>query len=54
MSRRHNDANVLVMGAGEVPPEAVPEIVKTWIETPFDGGRHQQRVTKIARIENGE
>jgi ribose 5-phosphate isomerase B len=46
-SRQHNDANVLTLGAGANPPEAVEAMVKTWLETPFEGGRHQRRVDKI-------
>jgi ribose 5-phosphate isomerase B len=46
-SRQHNDANVLTLGAGANPPELVEEMVQTWLETPFEGGRHQRRVDKI-------
>jgi ribose 5-phosphate isomerase B len=46
-SRQHNDANVLTLGAGTNPPEKVEEMVLTWLETPFEGGRHQRRVDKI-------
>lgn len=50
-SRRHNDANILVLG-GRVLTEAVAlSIVETWMNTPFDGGRHQDRVDKIHAIE---
>lgn len=48
-SRQHNDANVLTLGAGANPPEMVEEMVRTWLETPFEGGRHQRRVDKIER-----
>lgn len=48
-SRQHNDANVLTLGAGTNPPEVVEVMVKTWLETPFEGGRHQRRVDKIER-----
>ena len=44
MSRRHNDANVLVMGGRVIGETLAREIVKTWLETPFEGGRHQQRI----------
>jgi ribose 5-phosphate isomerase B len=44
MSRRHNDANVLVMGGRVVGDVLALEIVKTWLETPFEGGRHQKRL----------
>lgn len=46
-SRQHNDANVLTLGAGANPPEVVEDMVRTWLETPFEGGRHQRRVDKI-------
>lgn len=46
-SRQHNDANVLTLGATANPPETVERMVKTWLETPFEGGRHQRRVDKI-------
>jgi len=46
-SRQHNDANVLTLGAGANPPQVVEDMVRTWLETPFEGGRHQRRVDKI-------
>ena len=53
MSREHNDANVLAMGGRIVAPGLADEIVKLWLETPFEGGRHQRRIEQIAAIENG-
>lgn len=50
-SREHNDANVLTLGAGLLGLNQVKLIVKTWLETPFGGGRHQNRVDKIMEIE---
>jgi ribose 5-phosphate isomerase B len=44
MSRRHNDSNILVMGGRVVGETLAFEIVKTWLETPFEGGRHQDRL----------
>ena len=44
MSRRHNDANILVLGGRVVGDILALEIVKTWLETPFEGGRHQRRL----------
>jgi ribose 5-phosphate isomerase B len=44
MSRRHNDANILVMGGRVIGDILALEIVKTWLDTPFDGGRHQHRL----------
>ena len=54
MSREHNDANVLAMGGRIVAPGLADEIVKVWLETPFEGGRHQRRVDQIRQIENGQ
>lgn len=47
MSRRHNDANILVMGGRVIGEDLAREIVRVWLETPFDGGRHQRRVEKL-------
>ena len=44
MSRRHNNANVLVMGGRVIGDVLALEILKTWLETPFEGGRHQRRL----------
>jgi ribose 5-phosphate isomerase B len=52
MSRRHNDANVLVLGGRIVGKDLAKEIVKTWVNTPFDGERHAGRLKKITLIEN--
>jgi ribose 5-phosphate isomerase B len=54
LSRRHNDANVLAMGGRIVAAELAKEIVKLWLVTPFDGGRHAKRLEQIAEIERGE
>ncbi|MEK7449528.1 MAG: ribose 5-phosphate isomerase B [Planctomycetota bacterium] len=51
MSRRHNDANVLCMGEMIVNTEQMLEIVKVWLVTAFEGGRHQKRIDKIKKIE---
>mgnify|MGYP001069270569 CR=1 FL=1 len=50
MSRRHNDANLLVMGGRIVGPGLAREIVRVWLETPFEGGRHQQRLNLIDEL----
>ena len=50
-SREHNGANVLTLGAGLIGPNLARQIVKTWLETPFGGGRHARRVDKIMDIE---
>lgn len=47
LARQHNDANVLVLPARFVSEEDGVQILKTWLETPFEGGRHQKRVDKI-------
>ena len=52
MSRRHNDANVLVIGGRIVGKDLAKEIVKTWVNTPFDGSRHVNRLKKITLIED--
>jgi ribose 5-phosphate isomerase B len=54
ISRAHNDANVLVIGAKVVAPEQAEELLMLWLDTPFKGGRHQQRLDQIAAIERGE
>jgi ribose 5-phosphate isomerase B len=47
LSRSHNDANVLVLGARIINPSAARDILRVWMETPFDGGRHLRRIRKI-------
>ena len=54
MSRQHNDANVLAIGARIVAAPLAREILKVWLETPFEGGRHVPRLEQIAAIERGE
>ncbi|MDP2167478.1 MAG: ribose 5-phosphate isomerase B [Thermodesulfovibrionales bacterium] len=51
MSRLHNDANILVIGGRIVGQGLAREIAKVWLETPFDGGRHLDRLRKITVIE---
>jgi ribose 5-phosphate isomerase B len=51
MSRRHNDANILVLGGRVIGDALALEIVKTWLETPFEGNRHQTRIDKIDKID---
>jgi ribose 5-phosphate isomerase B len=50
-SREHNDANVLTLGAGLIGDNLARQIVKTWLATPFGGGRHTRRVDKITAVE---
>ena len=47
LSREHNDLNVLTLGARVLPESRAREIVKTFLQTPFEGGRHAARVDKI-------
>ena len=51
MSRLHNNANVLSMGGRIVGLGLADEIVRVWLETPFEGGRNQRRLDQIAEIE---
>ena len=54
LSREHNDANVLALGARVVAPAYAREIVRVWLTTAFEGGRHVPRLEQIAEIERGE
>ena len=54
LSRRHNDANVLAMGGRIVAVAMAKEIVRLWLTTPFEGGRHARRLQQVAEIERGE
>jgi ribose 5-phosphate isomerase B len=54
LSREHNDANVLTMGGRIVASALAREIVRVWLATGFEGGRHARRVEQIAEIERGE
>jgi ribose 5-phosphate isomerase B len=50
MSRRHNNSNLLVMGGRVIGDVLAIEILKAWLETPFEGGRHQARLDKFNNI----
>ena len=54
LSRQHNDANVLSIGARVVAHALAVEIVELWLATEFDGGRHERRVAQIGEIEREE
>jgi len=54
MTRRHNNTNVLAIGAGVVGPNLALKIIEVWLGTEFEGGRHLRRVEKIADVENGD
>ena len=51
LSREHNDANILTIGARMVDKKKAKEIVKAWLTTEFAGGRHKKRIDKIKEIE---
>ena len=50
-TRLHNDANALCLGGRVVGPGLALELVDVFLHTPFEGGRHQRRIDKIAAIE---
>ena len=54
MSRRHNDANILVFGSRFVSVSKAAKIAGVWLKTEFEGGRHKRRVDEIKDIENGK
>ncbi len=47
LSRQHNDANVLSIGQRMIREDLAPKIVRIWLETPFEGGRHEKRVAQL-------
>ena len=51
LARQHNDANVLAIGARTTPAGDIPNIVRAWFSTDFEGGRHAARVAKICDVE---
>ncbi len=53
MTRRHNDANMLAIGAGMVGPFAAERIVDAFLNTQFEGGRHSRRVEQVMALEEG-
>lgn len=53
LTRAHNDANIITIGARYTAAGAAREMVRIFLETPFEGGRHARRVSKIARLEKG-
>ena len=54
LARAHNDANVLSIGGRIVAPGLASEILRVWLDTPFEGGRHQRRLDQLAAIEEEE
>jgi len=53
MSRRHNNSNILVMGGRVIGDVLAEEIVNVWLNTPFEGGRHQMRLEKFDTVQGG-
>ena len=53
MSRRHNDANILCVSADLLGDELIDRMLRIWLETEFEGGRHARRVEKIMKYEAG-
>ena len=51
MSRAHNNANCLCLGGRVLSPDQAREIVRVWLETEFEGGRHQERLETLSRLE---
>jgi RpiB/LacA/LacB family sugar-phosphate isomerase len=51
LARQHNDANILVLAANRVDVGSVRAIMDAWLETGFEGGRHEQRIKKIDDLE---
>ena len=54
MARRHNNATILCLPADLLGEKQMTKIIRIFLETPFDGGRHERRVKKIINIENGK
>ena len=54
LTRMHNDANMVAVGARVTGPELAKEIVRVFLTTPFEGGRHQRRVDMLTALENGQ
>jgi ribose 5-phosphate isomerase B len=54
LARKHNDANVLVLPARFLSEEEAEKIMRTWLDTPFEGGRHERRVEKIERADDAD
>ncbi len=52
LTRQHNDTNMMALGQGVVGEKLALEIVDIWLDTAFEGGRHQRRIDKMMAIEN--
>src|SRR4029453_3174010 len=53
LAREHNNANILALGARVTPPERALDIIRVFLRTEFEGGRHERRLNKISRLEQG-
>ena len=53
LARAHNDSNVLCLAGKLMPSETAQRILRIWLDTPFDGGRHERRVDKIRALDEG-
>jgi len=53
LSRKHNNANILVLGAKFVKQKEISKILRTWLNTEFEGGRHRRRINQIKKMEKG-
>jgi RpiB/LacA/LacB family sugar-phosphate isomerase len=53
LSRQHNNSNILVLGSKFVKPKDISRILRTWLTTKFEGGRHQRRINQIKKMEKG-
>ena len=51
LCRQHNNSNILIMGGRVVDHDLAKEMVKVWLNTPFEGGRHQKRLDKITQFD---
>jgi len=52
MSRMHNNSNILVLGGRTTGEETAYDILETWLNTPYEGGRHDKRIQKISDLES--
>jgi len=51
LARQHNDANIVAVGSRTTPPETVDQIIRAFLTTDFEGGRHRRRIEKITKLE---
>lgn len=52
LSRQHNDANVLCLGARLIAPEYAKDILNAWLNSNFEGGRHSDRISKLTKLDS--